>query len=127
VLKVVKKAATAETPNFEFMAANGVLHISLFYPDKEMNLECRAEQRHQTVVTPLPEVRPYQLSIATPGYIDSVVLKVTEMSEGAPQKEFVKVSVQAICLTSRVNDEDENTKKFGDLDLIPSDFEANGM
>lgn len=103
ILDVLKQTKDSE-PDFEFIHAMGVLHVSRFVPAETLNSTFReklgAEKRELT----LGEARPFRLDSETVGQLDSIFFRREEAGVETPLTEdCVEVEVEAISLTIRVS------------------------
>lgn len=104
VTDVLHQAVHDPVPDFEFVSASGMLHVSRFIPDEFLNRVFREKQSGETMALPLSEAQPCRLDIATVGQTDSVFFRREETLTDVPLPAgFVEVSVKVIGLTARVS------------------------
>lgn len=104
VVEVLQQAVDGSEPDFEFVSASGMLHVSRFVPDETMNRIFREKQGGEMTVLPWSEARPCRLDIATVGQTDSIFFRREEQPDDKPLAAgFVEVAVKTIGLTERVS------------------------
>jgi acyl transferase domain-containing protein len=63
--------------DFEYIQKRGVVHVSRFTPDDNLNVTFRQRQGHEMLQSALQHIKPAQLSILEPGNFDSLYFKQT--------------------------------------------------
>ncbi|PWY76505.1 polyketide synthase [Aspergillus sclerotioniger CBS 115572] len=86
--------------DFEYVEKNGVVHISRFIPDDDLNREFRQRQGSEMVELSLQEARPVQLALDQPGQLDGIYFKQIGLPRTLAPDE-VQVQVKAVGLNAK--------------------------
>jgi acyl transferase domain-containing protein len=104
VLHVLAQAVQAPEPDFEFIHAAGMLHVSRFLPAEAINSTFREKQGAEKRTLTLAEAQPFHLDIERVGQTDSTFFRQDEAAVDVPLVAGqVEVSVKAVGLCSRVS------------------------
>lgn len=104
VLHVLTQAVEAPEPDFEFIHAAGVLHVSRFLPAETLNSTFREKQGAEKRTLTLAEAQPFHLDTERVGQTDSTFFRQEEATADTPlAADHVEVSVKAVGLSSRVS------------------------
>lgn len=86
--------------DFEYVEKNGVVHISRFTPDNDLNSEFRQKQGTEKVELSLQQARPMQIALDQPGQFDSIYFKQIELPATLATGQ-VQVQVKAVGLNAK--------------------------
>lgn len=103
ITAVLRQAAEATVPDFEFAMKRGLLHISRMVPDEEMNATFRARQGEVATLTPLSEAKPARMTIGTVGQFDTLAFVRQPTDVDALQPGEIEVEVKSIGLNAKVH------------------------
>ncbi|KAI0886290.1 ketoacyl-synt-domain-containing protein [Annulohypoxylon maeteangense] len=102
VFKVLQQAIEDPEPDFEFVQAAGMLHVSRFVPSEWKNRVFREKQGSEKTALTLGEARPCRLDIEQVGHTDGIFFRREETYAEEPLKAGdVEVSVMAVGLSTR--------------------------
>ncbi|RAK98996.1 type I polyketide synthase [Aspergillus ibericus CBS 121593] len=85
--------------DFEYVEKGGVVHISRFLPDDDLNREFRQRQGSEKIELSLQQARPVQLALDQPGQFDNIYFKQIELPALAPHE--VQIQVKAVGLNAK--------------------------
>ncbi|KAF3402032.1 Polyketide synthase-nonribosomal peptide synthetase [Penicillium rolfsii] len=86
--------------DLEFVEKDGIVHISRFTPDNDLNSEFRQKQGTEKMELFLQQARPMQIALDQPGQFDSIYFKQIELPAIlAPGQ--VQVQVKAVGLNAK--------------------------
>jgi hypothetical protein len=104
VLHVLTQAVQAPEPNFEFVHAAGMLHVSRFLPAEALNSTFREKQGAEKRMSTLADAQPFHLDTDRVGQTDAVFFRQDEATVDTPLAAgHVEVSVKAVGLCDRVS------------------------
>ena len=104
ILHVLTQAVQASEPDFEFVHAAGMLHVSRFLPAETLNSTFREKQGAQKRTLTLAEAQTFHLDTERVGQTDSIFFRQDESTVDAPLvATHVEVSVKAVGLCSMVS------------------------
>jgi hypothetical protein len=104
VTHVLTQAVQAPEPDFEFVHAAGMLHVSRFLPAEALNSTFREKQGAEKRTLTLAEAQPFHLDAERVGQTDSIFFHQDEATVDTPLVSgHVEVSVKAVGLCSRVS------------------------
>ncbi|CAG8910253.1 unnamed protein product [Penicillium egyptiacum] len=86
--------------DYEYVEKDGVVHVSRFTPDNDLNLAFRQKQGSEKVELSLQEARPVQIALDQPGRFDDIYFKQIEIPTALAPKE-VQVQVKAVGLNAK--------------------------
>ncbi|RYP80513.1 hypothetical protein DL770_006186 [Monosporascus sp. CRB-9-2] len=86
--------------DFEFVQRNGVVHVSRFVPDEELNIGFRQRQGDEVVEAPLGRAKPAQLTIGEAGSFDTLHFKQITLPARLGADD-VQVSVTCVGLNAK--------------------------
>ncbi|CRG92461.1 Nonribosomal peptide synthetase 14 [Talaromyces islandicus] len=96
----VLQEMNAPLADLEYVEKNGVVHVSRFVPDNDLNSEFRTKQGSEKVELPLGQARPFQLALDQPGQFDGIYFQqVAPLLTLAPGD--VQVQVKAVGLNAK--------------------------
>ncbi|KAM0335103.1 hypothetical protein ACHAQA_000138 [Verticillium albo-atrum] len=85
--------------DYEYIQSQGVVHVSRFIPDEQLNTGFRQRIGNQLLEMPLSEAKPVQLFIEKPGNLETLCYKqITQPLDIAP--DHVQVSVKTYGLNA---------------------------
>jgi hypothetical protein len=104
VLDVLTQAVEVPEPDFEFIHAAGVLHVSRFVPAETLNSTFREKQGAEKRTLALGKAQPFRLDTERVGRTDSIFFRREEATADTPLAAgLVEVSVKAVGLSNRVS------------------------
>ncbi|KAJ5672571.1 polyketide synthase [Penicillium longicatenatum] len=86
--------------DYEYVEKNGVVHISRFTPDNDLNSAFRQKQGSEKVDLSLQQARPVQIALDQPGQFDEIYFKQIELPGTLAPKE-VQIQVKAVGLNAK--------------------------
>ncbi|KAI0003946.1 ketoacyl-synt-domain-containing protein [Xylariaceae sp. FL0662B] len=102
VVEVLQQAVEDPEPDFEFVQAAGMLHVSRFAPSERKNRVFREKQGGEKMALPLSKARPFRLDTEKVGHTDGIFFRREEAYSKVPLAAGdVEVSVMAIGLNTR--------------------------
>ncbi|KAI1455535.1 ketoacyl-synt-domain-containing protein [Annulohypoxylon moriforme] len=102
VVEVLQQAVEDPEPDFEFVQAAGMLHVSRFVPSKRKNRIFREKQGNEKMSLALGEAKPCRLDIEQVGHTDGIFFRREEAYAESPLKAGdVEVTVMAVSLGTR--------------------------
>ena len=84
----------------EYVESKGVVNISRFLPDNDLNASFRQKQGSETLMATLGSVKPIQLAITRPGQFDSVYFKQISIPQDLNDQD-VQVDVKAVGMNAK--------------------------
>lgn len=99
---IIKVLETIYRPlsDSEYVESKGVVHVSRFVPDNDLNASFRRKQGSETLESMLESVKPVQLAIARPGQFDSVYFKQISIPQDLNDQD-VQIDVKAVGLNAK--------------------------
>ena len=98
LIKVLNQSNSA--PDEESVQRQGVVHVSRYVPDDNLNNSFRQQRGDELVELPLSDVKPAKLSIKKPGQFSSIYFNQIELPDTL-DSHAVQVQVKAIGLNAR--------------------------
>lgn len=86
--------------DYEYVENDGVVHISRFTPDNDLNSAFRQKQGSEKVDLSLQEAQPVQIALDQPGQFDNIYFKQIELPTTLAPNE-VQVQVKAVGLNAK--------------------------
>ncbi|KAJ6092588.1 polyketide synthase [Penicillium sp. IBT 16267x] len=86
--------------DYEYVEKDGVVHISRFTPDNDLNSAFRQKQGSEKVDLTLQQARPVQIALDQPGQFDNIYFKQIELPTTLAPKE-IQVQVKAVGLNAK--------------------------
>lgn len=84
----------------EYVENKGVVNISRFLPDNDLNALFRQKQGSETLMATLGSVKPIQLAITRPGQFDSIYFKQISIPQDLNDQD-VQVDVKAVGVNAK--------------------------
>lgn len=113
VVTLVEEAHGIEVPDFETVQHEGLLHISRFVPEENLNATFRQKQNNQVISRPLGQCKPSCLTIQRIGQFDTLAFTETVAVSGEMNADHVEVEIKSIGLTAKVNSGSAMSSKKG--------------
>lgn len=98
IISVLKQSN--QSLDYEFILKHGVIHVSRFVPDDDLNNHFRQKQGEEKTTSALETARPAEIAIETPGQFDTIYFKQINMPERLDPQQ-VQVEIKAIGLNAK--------------------------
>ncbi|KAI1097720.1 putative polyketide synthase [Jackrogersella minutella] len=95
-------AFSSDTSDLEYAEHNGVVHVSRWIPDEPLNRIFQEKQSMQPMEARLEKCVPFQLSIGTPGQLDTI--RFDRMSHMSRALVLDEVEIEAKCYGMNAKD-----------------------
>ncbi|KAI4289981.1 MAG: hypothetical protein L6R35_000743 [Caloplaca aegaea] len=101
LIQAVEEAQTTSELDFEMVQHEGIVHISRFVADENMNTAFRQKQGDQAMLKPLKQTGSLRLTIEKLGQFDTLAFKEDIPSSDELDVDFVEVEVKAVGLNAK--------------------------
>ena len=100
---LVEEAHSIDVPDFENVQHQGLLHISRFVPEEDLNATFRQKQNNRVVSQPLGQSKPSRLTIQSVGQFNTLAFTETVATSGDLKADHVEVEIKSVGLNAKVS------------------------
>jgi acyl transferase domain-containing protein/NADPH:quinone reductase-like Zn-dependent oxidoreductase len=100
ILSILYAEKTSRQHDFEFLQKDGIIYVSRFVPDENLNRKFRQQQGSELLECSLESAKPLQLDITEAGNLDTVHFKQVETPVHLAEEE-VQISLQTVSVNAK--------------------------